>query len=572
MANVIATVPRTEITASATQTQFSWVNYLILQAQDLKAIHIPIATGTPVTLVNVTDFTIDGGSLANEAGGTITLTVGSFPTGAANGDIIIILRDTIITRSATFTTGGFFPASTVELEETDEYLIMQETSRSIARSLHLPDTLVGGVSDWVAPTPVDGQVLAWSGLTGLLVNASPVGLIDSSMYNQIVTLTFADSPFIPSLAQEGALFRIDTAAGNVVVNLAALSVNAQDNKYSFVKITGDANTVTINRGGTDTFDDALTSLTLSSQQFLTDIIGQLTSGVWQTKQHATGGGGAVTSVFSRSGAVVAVAGDYTAALVTNVPAGDIAAITVQAAIDELDAEKQPLDAALTDIAAVTLVHGDIFYVDSGPNIVKLSPGTSGQLLQTNGAAADPSWESAGGGAWEFIATSGALSGATEVDFDSGITFSDFVGFVWLCNARASVNPGTLGIRVSTDGGSSYLTTVYAYVHEHRTLSGGAGLVVTGDADNDRIVVTLESGTLVGDGMFGLINAGDLNDSDTQPNFWWQGIAVDGSGSGSTTYTGAGRRDGAVAVNGVRFLLASGNFEDGEIIMYGLKNS
>ena len=51
------------------------------------------------------------------------------------------------------------------------------------------------------------------------------------------------------------------------------------------------------------------------------------------------GGGAVSSVFGRTGAVVGLAGDYTAALVTNVPAGGVAAVTVQAAIDELDTDK-----------------------------------------------------------------------------------------------------------------------------------------------------------------------------------------------------------------------------------------
>lgn len=49
--------------------------------------------------------------------------------------------------------------------------------------------------------------------------------------------------------------------------------------------------------------------------------------------------GGVTSVFTRSGAVVAASGDYTATQVTNTPAGGIAATTVQAAIDELDTEK-----------------------------------------------------------------------------------------------------------------------------------------------------------------------------------------------------------------------------------------
>lgn len=52
-----------------------------------------------------------------------------------------------------------------------------------------------------------------------------------------------------------------------------------------------------------------------------------------------GGGGAVDSVFGRTGAVVAASGDYTAAQVTVTPTGSVAATTVQAAIAELDSEK-----------------------------------------------------------------------------------------------------------------------------------------------------------------------------------------------------------------------------------------
>lgn len=52
-----------------------------------------------------------------------------------------------------------------------------------------------------------------------------------------------------------------------------------------------------------------------------------------------GGGGGVTSVFGRAGVVVAVNGDYTASNITNVPAGNIGAVTVQAAVNELDTEK-----------------------------------------------------------------------------------------------------------------------------------------------------------------------------------------------------------------------------------------
>jgi hypothetical protein len=60
---------------------------------------------------------------------------------------------------------------------------------------------------------------------------------------------------------------------------------------------------------------------------------------------------AVTSVFGRSGVVSAQSGDYSATQVSNTPAGSLSAVTVQAAIDELDSEKQPVDATLTALAA-----------------------------------------------------------------------------------------------------------------------------------------------------------------------------------------------------------------------------
>jgi len=54
-----------------------------------------------------------------------------------------------------------------------------------------------------------------------------------------------------------------------------------------------------------------------------------------------GGGGAVTSVFGRTGGVTATSGDYTATQITNTPAGTIAAVNVQTALNELDTEKLP---------------------------------------------------------------------------------------------------------------------------------------------------------------------------------------------------------------------------------------
>ena len=55
----------------------------------------------------------------------------------------------------------------------------------------------------------------------------------------------------------------------------------------------------------------------------------------------TSGVAAVTSVFGQIGDVSEADANFTAADIANVPAGSIAALNVQAAIDELDAEKAP---------------------------------------------------------------------------------------------------------------------------------------------------------------------------------------------------------------------------------------
>lgn len=91
----------------------------------------------------------------------------------------------------------------------------------------------------------------------------------------------------------------------------------------------------------------------------------------------------VTSVFGRSGAVVAQSGDYTAAQITNTPAGDISATTVQAALNELDAEKQPLDATLTALAAYN-TNGILVQTAADTFTGRTITGTAGNISVSNG--------------------------------------------------------------------------------------------------------------------------------------------------------------------------------------------
>ena len=64
---------------------------------------------------------------------------------------------------------------------------------------------------------------------------------------------------------------------------------------------------------------------------------------------SSGGGGAVSSVFGRTGSVTASSGDYTALQITNTPSGNVSSTTVQAAINELqtDIDSRALNSSLT---------------------------------------------------------------------------------------------------------------------------------------------------------------------------------------------------------------------------------
>tara|TARA_R110000868_G_scaffold25954_1_gene100531 strand:- start:896 stop:3655 length:2760 start_codon:yes stop_codon:yes gene_type:complete len=77
---------------------------------------------------------------------------------------------------------------------------------------------------------------------------------------------------------------------------------------------------------------------------------------------------AVSSVFTRTGAVVAANGDYTASNITNVPSGNISAVTVQAALNELDgdisAAQEILTATVTNAESTAITRGQVVYVFS----------------------------------------------------------------------------------------------------------------------------------------------------------------------------------------------------------------
>lgn len=129
----------------------------------------------------------------------------------------------------------------------------------------------------------------------------------------------------------------------------------------------------------------------------------------------------VVSVFGRKGVVISANGDYTASQVTNIPAGNIVATTVQAAINELDTQIDDSNTALTnhlndtvdahDASAISNVPaGTIAATDVQAALNELDSDIEGHINDTTAAHAASS-----------IAYNNATSGLAATDVQAAIT-------------------------------------------------------------------------------------------------------------------------------------------------------
>lgn len=167
-------------------------------------------------------------------------------------------------------------------------------------------------------------------------------------------------------------------------------------------------------------------------------------------------GGAVDSVFGRTGAVTAATSDYDAVQVDFTPAGTIAATNVQAAIEELDTEKsatghthsyQPLDAGLTDLAGLAVANGNI-PVGDGTNWVAESGATLRNSIGAAAASDLTTHEGLTGAAHGgVLPTGGGTMAGTLAMADNLITRPKFTDYGETVNAIGSIGGGTQDINL-----------------------------------------------------------------------------------------------------------------------------
>lgn len=173
----------------------------------------------------------------------------------------------------------------------------------------------------------------------------------------------------------------------------------------------------------------------------------------------------VASVFGRTGAISATAGDYTASLITNTPAGNIAATTVQAALNELDTEKVPKTTSISIGTGLT-GGGDL---STSRTIAIANVGTAGTYTKvvTNAQGQVTSGTS-------LLATD-LPSGIDAANIGSGIV--DNTEFSYLNNCTSNIQAQLNG-----------------KVSSARTISTGTGLTGGGDLTTNRTFSIANIGT------------------------------------------------------------------------------
>lgn len=196
----------------------------------------------------------------------------------------------------------------------------------------------------------------------------------------------------------------------------------------------------------------------------------------------------VTSVFGRANAVTAQNGDYTASQVTNAPAGSIVSTTVQAAINELDTNKQPKDATLTALASfntngiLVQTAADTFAGRS------LAAGTGIAISNADGVAGNPSISTTITQYTDELAqdaVGGILTDTASIDF----TYND---------AGNQISAAVLPAGVDHNSLSNFVANKHID-HSAVSITAGTGLSGGGDLTATR---TLSLGTVGTAGSYG----------------------------------------------------------------------
>ena len=587
---VTSTNQKVQFNGNGSTTVFAY-NFKIFASSDLSVI-LRSAAGTETVQQLTTNYTVSG--VGEASGGNVTM-----GTAPASGTTLTILRVQPNLQGLDLVPNDPFPAGSME-DALDKLTFMVQThDEEIGRSIKASKTNVIADSEFTVSATDRANKLFSFDSSGNLSIAQELGTYKG---NWAASTTYAVRDLVK-----------DTSTGNIFICVTAhtssgsqpLTTNTDSAKWALIV---DAASATTSQTAAATSATAAASSATAAASSATAAASSATDAAG-----SSGASGAATSATAAASSATAAASSATSAASSlstfqsqyhgaassdpssNLSTGDLYFNTssnslkvyngsawVAAAFDTSGAlintnnlsDVSSAATALTNLGVTStaaelnlldaITRGSILYGNASGATARLAKGAAGTVLTAG--ASDISWAAAaGGGAMEFIASSGAISsGTAAVSFTSfDASKYDHYQFFFQHIIPATDNVALLG-HASTDGGSSYDTTNGNYHSGGLTDRTGFVIVTTGVGSD-----TNEFGY---SGIFYLFsphNASAYTFAQARGVYQF----VDGG-----VYTAEAYGDTSTAhliaqdTDAVRFAFNSGNIVSGEIVMYGIKNA
>ncbi len=239
--------------------------------------------------------------------------------------------------------------------------------------------------------------------------------------------------------------------------------------------------------------------------------------VWEKLNNSV----SVSSVFGRTGGVIASNGDYTATQITNTAAGTISATTVQAALNELDTEK--LATALANgslwigngsgAAVAVALSGDATVTNAGVLTIGAGAITSGKIF--DGAIVDADVNTSAAIALSKLASGSSIVTSLATPSGSNASGGAIASNVLTLSLADGTNPGLVSTGTQTIAGAktfSSAPTLSSMTAGSLLFAGTGGLISQNNANLfwDNTNARLGIGTTTPSASVDIVAAGSAN--------------------------------------------------------------
>ncbi len=511
----------------------------VFDSDDVLVVHYVVATGVETTWVKDTHYTIDENDVGTDTG--VTVVVKTTPTDytPATGENLYIFLNLPFTQGTTFPSFGKFSPTTIE-QALDEILQRQAMLKEeLDRTWKLPVAVT--LTDIAIPAPEAGKAVIWnSGATGLENTTLAVeSLPDPSTSNDYIRGDGASGYELRTVAQvlsdisaaasshnhattditSGTFADGRVAESNVTQHEAAIDHDALTNFVADEHIAHSGVTLTAGEGLTGGGTIAASrSFGLAVNSLTAEATVDGAADYFVMYDASAGGhrkvlgddlpGGAITSVFTRTGAVVAAASDYDASQIDNDSSvtgafvddalntlnSGKAATSHAHALGDLTGDSDDITEGATQLFFTTAEQSKLAGIEAAADVTDAANVAAAGAVMDGDFSANGLMERTGAGAYTVATVTAA--GKALLDDASVAAQRTTLGLGTIATQAASAVAITGG---AIDGTAIGGTTPAAGTFSSLTLELGAGnLIVNGtnigmlwhETDNDVYVQTL----------------------------------------------------------------------------------